>query len=138
MCVCDQCLNVEYGSCHVFNDYVLVTSQVKKNVLRSNDNIPGTSVSVETESDDNAPNSNHDVIIEYCTPGSICAIAANYNSSETVWFVKILSEQVTNNSVSDAYGHTIGANQRFLSCLMLEKHCEHRNGFEYYVPFYVL
>ena len=103
-------------------------------MLRSNDNIPGTSISVETESDDKAPNSNHDVIIEYCTPGSICAIAANYNSSETVWFVKILSEQVTNNNVSDAYGHTIGANQRFLSCIMLEKHCEHKNGFEYYVP----
>ena len=32
------------------------------------------------------------------------------------------------------YGHTIGANQRFLSCVMLEKHCEHKNGFEYYVP----
>lgn len=134
LCVCNQCLNVEYGSCKVFNDYFLVTSHVKKSVLRSNDNIPG-SVSVNIECDDNIPD--NDVIMEsnnFCTPGSICAIAANYNSTETVWFVKVLSEQVTKTSVSDAYGHTIGPNQRFLSCLMLEKHYEHKNGFEYYVP----
>ena len=121
LCVCNECLNVEYGSCGVFKEYCLITSIIRKSVLRSNDD------SLNTSNITSEP-------ANFCTPGSICAIAANYNSSETVWFVKVLAEEVTKNSVSDNYGHTIGPNQRFLRCLMLEKFCDHKCGFEYYIP----
>ena len=40
-------------------------------------------------------------------PGSVCAVAADTNSVNTVWFVKILEELVAEEDVVDDYGQKV-------------------------------
>ena len=50
---------------------------------------------------------------EFILPGSVCAIAASEKSSDTVWFVRIESEETLQEATTDDYGHTIIPRQKF-------------------------
>ena len=54
----------------------------------------------------------NDVTHEFLLPGSVCAIAADKKSTDTVWLVKIFEETVAKGNISDDYGHVVLDGQR--------------------------
>ena len=44
---------------------------------------------------------------EFILPGSICALAADQKSPDTVWFVKIVEQIVPTTEMTDDYGHKV-------------------------------
>ena len=47
-------------------------------------------------------------------PESICAVAADQQSSDTIWFIKIEGESVTKEEICDVYGVKVGLGQKYL------------------------
>ena len=45
-------------------------------------------------------------------PESICAVAADQQSSNTIWFIKIEGESVTKEEICDDYGVKVGLGQK--------------------------
>lgn len=61
-------------------------------------------------------------------PGSICAIAASELSTDTVWFIKIESEEeICDKSITDDYGHTVVHGHKFFKGRYLEKSSSKKN-----------
>ena len=44
---------------------------------------------------------------EFILPGSICALAADQKSPDTVWFLKIDEQIVPTTGLTDDYGHKV-------------------------------
>ena len=124
LCSCEQCISMKYGSCSLFTSHKLEVGALNKVSLRNN-YLPH-----EPQSNDTT-----DVITEkslICN-GTVCAIAADYCSPDTVWFVYIINSDCSyeNSDSADAYGHIIPKSQPFLKCNYLERHNELREGVVY-------
>ena len=62
------------------------------------------------------------LLTEYITPDSIVTVAADSNSIETVWFIKVIeNECVSNGEDQDDYGHIIIENAMFHRGNFLER-----------------
>ena len=106
LCVCQDC-QLEYGSCKLFQKFYIEVQQLKETTLRSS--LPSNDDVAEVDK-------------EFVLPGSVCAIAASEKSSDTVWFVRIESEEETlQEATTDDYGHTIIPGQKFFKGRYLEK-----------------
>ena len=116
ICMCDLCRE-SYGSCNLFTEYYLQVHNLKQNTLRSK-----------------VPTEEEDIIIskEYILPGSVCAIAASESSIDTVWFVKVDSEEETSSEeVADDYGNVIIPGQIYFKAKFLEKVSAKKNSQKY-------
>ena len=82
LCVCVVC-EKEYGSCPLFNRYDLQVGCLKETSLHS---------SVLPKA--NSVESNPEVVNDFLLPGSVCAIAADRKSTDTVWFIKIIDDSL--------------------------------------------
>jgi len=82
LCLCEEC-KLDYGCCEIFTDYHLVVQDLNKVSLRSSFVQP---MSEDHESHED----NHSA--DFLPPGTICAVAADDKSNDTVWFVKIVNE----------------------------------------------
>ena len=106
LCVCSLCLK-EYGSCEQFQTYTLSTSKVNVPTPRSafSTTNAGQSSKVSiAESDEEKP--------DYLLPDTICAIAAEGKSAETVYFIYITHEcDSEQHAVTDDYNHTVPPKQ---------------------------
>ena len=107
LCLCEQC-KTKYGSCSIFQEYPLQIEQLKKVTLRS------TSTPVSSDSG----SSDHN---EFILPGSICALAADQKSPDTVWFIKIDERIVPTAEMTDDYGHKVIQGQVCFKGRYLEK-----------------
>ena len=65
---------------------------------------------------------------DFLMPESICAVAADQQSSDTVWFIKIEGESVTKEEICDDYGVKVGLGQKYLYGKFLEKEGTCRGG----------
>ena len=89
LCLCDTC-KIEYGSCPLFCEYEIIIQELNKTSL-SSDNALEEPV-IADEDDDKR-------LTAFLLPGSIRAIVADTKSIDTVWFVKIVCEQETEEDV---------------------------------------
>lgn len=76
LCLCKEFMD-NYGSCKLFREYEMIVHQLNKTSLRSETVTAG----LPTDEDDE-----DDEIVNFLVPGTICAVAANVSSSDTVWF----------------------------------------------------
>ena len=114
ICICDLC-KVDYGSCKLFQDYTLQVQILKETLLRSSCMESNTS---ERNTDK----------CDFLMPESICAVAADQQSSDTVWFIKIEGESITKEEICDDYGVKVGLGQKYLYGKFLEKEGTCRGG----------
>ena len=96
ICICSECM-VEYGSCSLFRNNQLIVQELNKISLRASLLKPEE---LQTEEDKT-------YLSDFLLPGSVCAVAADTNSVNTVWFVKILEELVAEEDVIDDYGQKV-------------------------------
>ena len=118
LCLCDEC-GVSYGSCDLFQDYPLVVKILKKTSLRSD--IPKP---VET-------NDNEDRELEmsdFLVPGTVCAVAADDSSNDTIWFIQIKTNEIANEEVKDDFNHVITARNSYIEGNYLERQHETKKG----------
>lgn len=78
LCICDQC-KIEYGTCSLFEKFELTVGQLKGNTLRS--------TVIPTSLPDNPTSSS--TAHEFLLQNSICAVAADEKSTETVHFIYV-------------------------------------------------
>ena len=115
---CNQCLSEKYGSCSLFYSYSLESGNINNVSLRSGYHQP---VELNKDCDGDNDEGNQDISSLVCR-GNICAIVADKASIDTVWFVFIVNgDCVSNNSSTDAYGHTVSALQHFITCNYLDR-----------------
>ena len=101
LCICK--------SCSLFKEFILKSNYQNQLQLRSDVPVPG---SCELPHDTTTDESN--LLTEYITPGSIVTVAADSNSIETVWFIKVIeNECVSNGEDQDDYGQVIIENAMF-------------------------
>ena len=84
LCICDQCMDNKYGSCCTFEEHGIVVTNL--NIVALHTSVDETNC--ETESD---------LILDFAQVGSIVAIPASSKATETVYFLKLVS-QSTNGS----------------------------------------
>ena len=125
LCACNQCM-VSYGSCDLFSEHPLLVKTLNQTFLRSNvGNNDITEDDIEVDDDDNYSKSDFLVI------DSVCAVATDVSSSDTVWFIKITDDSIAVGDIYDDYQHKITAGQHYLEGHYLEKHTESRKGQTY-------
>ena len=74
----------------------------------------------------------HITLSSFLEIGSICAIAANDASFDTVFFVCILSDEVESEDIiTDDFNHQISTKQIYYKCHYLEKSVECSTGYTY-------
>ena len=123
LCICTECMDREYGSCNLFQDYDIVVGDLNQIALRGN----VEETTMESESD---------VVLDFAQVGSIVAIPeSNEKSSNTVSFVKIIN-QCTNESeddITDGWGQVIKGGQDYFDVRYLSKSSENNKGSTYKV-----
>ena len=109
MCFCENC-QTEYGSCDLFLPYELSIQDINQVFLRSD--IPEAT----------APhNDGDDLLTDFVTTDSVVAIAADHNSLDTFWFVKISDNSCTaNGNEIDDYGNIIADRSKYIKGQFLE------------------
>ena len=108
LCICEEYLK-DYGSCASFSSYELKTVQLNNINLCSNP--------VQTNEEfQHDPNS-----VDFVLPVTICAVAADINSPDTTWFVKVKKNCEAENTITDNYGIQIIAGQEYIEGQFLEK-----------------
>ena len=110
ICICNDCLK-DNGSCSQFSSYELKTFDLKKNILRSDDNIPALADEV-------------DMPTEFILPDSFCAVAPdleNNPANESVWFILVKEILVAQQEVVDDYQNKIPKGVEFIKGHFLEK-----------------
>ena len=126
LCSCKLCLE-SYGSCKLFTEYSLTKHMLNKRSMRSN-----FSKRCETE-DQDIVDEMHITLSSFIEIGSICAIAANDASFDTVFFVHILSDEVeAEDIITDDFNHQISTKQIYYKCHYLEKSVEGSKGYTYF------
>ena len=75
------------------------------------------------DQNDEVQKNNNDFVV----PGTICAIAALSNSSDTVWFIRIKEPCIAETS-SDDYGHVAVAGQSYIIRNFLQKSRSNSKG----------
>ena len=122
LCICDQCIENEYGSRSEFEEHDIAVSSLNKVALQAN--ADETTYKIECET-----------VLDFAQVGSIVAIPASSKSVETVNFVKIV-DQSTNESereIVDDWGQVIKGSQSFLEAHYLFRSSETINGSRYKV-----
>ena len=104
ICACDDCL-VSYGSCSLFKEYFPTVTALEKPKTRS-----------EIQPDELEKRNEESSVMEGFTEGSFCAIAADYKSNETVWFVYIVGCETAKKKNVDKYGHVVHCGEEYLKC----------------------
>ena len=116
LCICNECRN-EYGSCSLFEEYLLTVTQLKTTSLSS---------SIIEE-----PTTASDEAASFLVTDSICAEAAD-SLIETVWFIQIVNEEkVSPNDLCYEYGIAIPAGHPYLEGRFLERNGSHRKGHKF-------
>ena len=128
LCSCYECINTKYGSCSLFRTHILESGVLNEISLHSNYHAVNQDEELSNKADDPLDKS-------LIANNTLCAIVADHNSADTVWFVLILDSDCCdeNNPVTDAYGHTVPTGQLYNQCYYLEKHNELRKGVVYKV-----
>lgn len=116
LCLCDEC-KINYGSCPIFQKYDLSTVSLKETILRSNQE----EVPLETTQ------TGH----EFLLPNTVCALAAEKKSPDTVWFVEIEEEAIAANDLIDDYGVTVPEGNRYLRGSYLEKESDNKRELKF-------
>ena len=125
LCSSKLCLE-SYGSCKLFTEYSLTKHVLNKRSMRSN-----FSKRCETE-DQDIVDEMHITLSSFLEIGSICAIAANDASFDTVFIVRILSDEVEpEDIITDDFNHQISTKQIYYKCHYLEKSVEGSTGYTY-------
>ena len=98
LCICDTC-KTDYGSCSLFRENILESNARIQIFLRS---------SVPTPENFNETEPNED-LSDYISPNSyVAAAAADINSIDTVWFIKVIENGcISTGQDGDDYGHFI-------------------------------
>ena len=96
---------MQYGMCSSFKRYELDIVLLKKTTLR---------YGIDKE--------DHVISEDFLFPATICAVAASETSQDSVWFIKIDSEeQEALELLTDNYGHCISSSQKYVAGKYLEK-----------------
>jgi len=128
LCICDECQS-DYGSCALFKEYSLTVCQLQEKLLRSE--VEGGEYVSEVEGGEYVSSKSAK---DFLLAGSFCAVAADKNSTDTMWFIIINSEESTSkNNESDDYGFCIAAGQPYLKGQFLEKVGNCRAGLKFKV-----
>ena len=65
---------------------------------------------------------------DFIAPGTVCAIAASSNSSDTVWFIRIKEACIAETSSENDYGYAIVADQSYIIGNFLKKSKSNSKG----------
>ena len=129
LCICENCME-NYGSCPLFQSLDLrsITKLQNKRCLRrdldDSDN--------ENEDNDEIPDDEREEIItDYFSANTVCAVAADRNSIEMFYFIFIEGSCEAEFDHTDDYNHSVVAGQKYLSWFYLEKHSENSRGVTY-------
>ena len=114
LCICNQCKE-SYGSCNLFELYQLNVDLLKETTLRSN---------IERD----AITSVGSYVNDFLHVNSICAIAADNTSYETVWIVKIIEEATVDKEIREDYGVTVIEGETIVEGYFLEKSSQTKTG----------
>ena len=60
-------------------------------------------------------------LVDFVLPDTFCAITADINSPDTIWFVKVKENCEAENTITDDYGIQITASQEYIKGQFLEK-----------------
>ena len=99
LCVCDDCKE-EYGSCLLFRSYFVHEMNITS--LRSSKKPIEVSGSY-----------NESEVEDFLVPSTICAIAADDNSHDLVWFPQTIGMSTSLNILTDDYDHIITPGQEY-------------------------
>ena len=117
LCVCEQC-EMHYGSCSNFEEYNLLVGTLNKVNLRASEIVEIDASDDLTDEDEN---------IDFIFPDSIVVVPADEKSLDTVWFIKVINENISDNDTIDDYGNTIPGNTCYFSGHFLERVCHNKN-----------
>ena len=106
--VCQEC-SAKYGSCSLFTSYPLVVMELNKTSLRSSIN------TTEINIDDDTTH----------------AIAADSTSRDIVYFLEIIENSVSTDSIIDDYQHVVSPGQKYLEGHYLEYNNEDNKNYHY-------
>ena len=115
LCICDSCRQ-DYGSCSLFQNYDLVVENLNK--INCWSNYDGKNINDSVERDEETTSHNYFLLVV-----SVCAIATNNKSTNTVWFVQIKGEfdSPGTENVIDDYSHTASAGKKYMLGHLLEQ-----------------
>ena len=74
-----------------------------------------------------------EVIAEYYAPDTVCAVAADHDSLDLLYFIYIVNSDVADVDMTDGCKHDIKAGQEYISGYYLEKRSETLKGITYTV-----
>ena len=112
ICLCNECKS-KYGSCEMFQEYELISHTLNKVSLRSS--------TTDTSDDQSYEETNAE---EFLLEGTICAIAADVNSIDIFWLIKIIDDSTAENNTIDDYGRQLKGGKTCLRANFLEKEKE--------------
>ena len=105
ICTCELYIS-DYGSCSLFEELQLSVQSLNKVSLRDNF-LPEDISNYEGSAED------------FILPDTFCAIPADNNSPDTIWFIQIIKEDEAVSEVMDDLGHMVAGGyeifQGFLS-----------------------
>lgn len=122
ICICDSCMS-NYGSCSLFEEFQLHVQFLNKVSLRDN----------FLSEEQNEEQINYESSVDdFILPNTICAIAADNNSSDTVWFIRIIKEDVAVSEIMDDFGH-VANGMKFFRGNYLEQNKPVKDGVLYHL-----
>jgi len=110
-----------YGSCDLFKEYELVVKILKTTSLRSD-------IVKPADQNDGDYDNGELNLSDFLVSGTVCAVAADDSSSDTVWFIKITGNKIANEEVKDDYNHVIVAGNFYIEGNYLERQYETNKG----------
>ena len=113
LCICDSCRQ-DHGSYSLFQNYDRVVENLNEINLRSNYDDKNINDGVKRDEETTSHNN-------FLLPVSVCAIAADNKSTNTVWFVQIIREFDSPEKVIDDYHHTASAGKKYMLGHFLEQ-----------------
>ena len=91
----------------LFQNYGLVVKNLNKINLQSNHDEKNINDGVERDEETTSHN-------YFLLPLSVCVIAADNKSTNTVWFVQVKGEFDSPENITDDYGHTASAGKKYM------------------------
>lgn len=107
--VCAKCRDI-YKSCDLFQPYELSLSNQNKVSLSSY---------LENMTNENGNYENNENGKDFLISETYCAVAADINSSDSFWFLKI--NDISCDFQTDEYNHTVHAGQKYYKGFFLEE-----------------
>ena len=108
---------MHYGSCSNFEEYNLLVGNLNKVNLLASEIVEIDASDDLTDEDEN---------IDFIFPDSIVVVPADEKSLDTVWFIKVINENISDNDTIDDYGNTIPGNTCYFSGHFLEHVCHNK------------